>query len=339
MTTKSKQMKIILTTIHLFILLNLAKTYPQCPCSSVGSLSSGTNLNYIENIGILPEYLLENNLRFSHTYASQYYYHDEKVGFGDEEIVNFSLLNFYTAYGLSRNITLEADAGHFYYKSRNLCDTVSNNSFTSLNLSAKYKLFKMKETGIDLTIGLGGKIPLSEKKIESLGYSMPVTSGYGLLFKMIAGTTLLNGTLRLINFTTYDLNSIDIRDYTFGDIISNSTFIGSSFIQNTSTFIEIRNIYRRKDKNQGAVVVNSGNYYLITSLLQNFKFDTLHVGIAFDLPAYRYVSGTQLTNDFSLSINFGKSFDLRPFDPIYEEYLKYKDDFESYDDFKKQFGL
>lgn len=224
MATFNNQTRIIITLICFLILLNTSKSYSQCGCSSVSSLSSGSNLNYIDNIGVSPEFMLETNLRFSHTYASQFYYQQEKVGFGDEEIVNFSLLNVYTAYGLSKNITLEADAGHFYYKSRNLCDTVAKNSFTSLNLSAKYNLIDIKNAGFDLTFGLGGKIPLSNKRIESLGFSMPVTTGYGILIKMIAGTTIFKGSLRIINFTTYDLNSIDSRDYTFGDILSNSTF-------------------------------------------------------------------------------------------------------------------
>jgi len=330
----------LLKIIIIFIILvKSVELYSQCGCSSVGSLSGGSGFNYIESIGVLAQYIFETNLRFSHTYASQFYFNDEKVGFGDEEIVNFSMLNFYSAYGFNDYFTLETDVGHFYYNSKNLCDTLSNNSFTSWNTIAKFNVLKKANAGLDLTIGAGTKVPLSNKRIESLGYSMPVSSGYGMIFKLIADVSLIDDNLHILSFNNFDLNIIDSRDYVFGNILTSSIYFGTSLFRNSSTFFEFRQIYRTKDMNENEYVKNTGAYYLVLSAIQNFKLDSWHFGFAIELPIYRKVIGTQLTNDFTLSLNFGKSFDFRPYDPIYEEYLKFKDDFESYDDFKRQFGL
>lgn len=313
--------------------------YSQCGCSSAGSMGGATPFNLTDNRGVLQSKNLEISTFYRYSYASQFYYQDSKVGFGDEEIVNFNLLNLYSAYGLTQNLTLEADAGHFFYHTKNLCDTVSGNNFANLNISAKLNLLNQKEHSINLTLGLGGKIPLTNDIVESIGYNMPVTAGYGVLLQMFISRSFLSGDLSIINYSRYEINSLDEQDYKFGNSLTNSFYFSLPVSDNLISHLELRNLIRASDQINDSTLNNTGSYIILISPQISYHLKTLALRIGGEIPIYKYMNGTQLTNSFTLFVNISKSFDFNPRDEIYEEYLKYKDDFESYEDFKKQFGL
>jgi hypothetical protein len=313
--------------------------YSQCGCSSAGSMGGATPFNLSDNRGVLQSKNLEVSTFYRYSYASQFYYQDSKVGFGDEEIVNFHLLNLYTAYGLTQNITLEADAGHFYYTTKNLSDTVSGNNFSNLNVSAKLNLLRQKEHSLNLTLGLGGKIPLTSDIIESIGYNMPVTAGYGVLLQMFIGRSVLSGDLSIMNYSRYEINSLDAPDYVFGNSFANSFYFSLPVTNDFISHLELRNSLRASDKINDSTLSNTGSFMFLVAPQLSFHHKTWSFRVGGEIPIYKYMNGTQLTNSFTLFANISKSFDFTPRDEIYEEYLKYKDDFESYDDFKKQFGL
>lgn len=330
------QFKIPIILLMIFFARN---AYSQCGCSSAGSMGGATPFNLTDNRGVLQSKNLEISTFYRYSYASQFYYQDSKVGFGDEEIVNFHLLNLYSAYGLTQNLTLEADAGHFYYTTKNLCDTVSGNNFSNLNISAKLNLLNQTEHSINFTLGVGGKVPLTTDKIESIGYNMPVTAGYGVLLQMFVGKSVLSGDLSIMNYSRYEINSLDAQDYKFGNSLTNSFYFSLPVSNDLISHIELRNSFRNSDNINDSTLKNTGSYMFLISPQMSYHHKTWAFRLGGEIPIYKYVNGTQLTNSFTLHANISKSFDFTPRDEIYEEYLKYKDDFESYDDFKKQFGL
>lgn len=325
--------------IFLLMFFFARNAYSQCGCSSAGSMGGATPFSLTDNRGVLQSKNLEISTFYRYSYASQFYYQDSKVGFGEEEIVNFHLLNLYSAYGLTQNLTLEADAGHFYYTTKNLCDTVSGNNFSNLNISAKLNLLNQTEHSINFTLGVGGKVPLTTDKIESIGYNMPVTAGYGVLLQMFVGKSVLSGDLSIMNYSRYEINSLDAQDYKFENSLTNSFYFSLPVSNDLISHIELRNSFRNSDNINDSTLKNTGSYMFLISPQMSYHHKTWAFRLGGEIPIYKYVNGTQLTNSFTLHANISKSFDFTPRDEIYEEYLKYKDDFESYDDFKKQFGL
>ena len=147
----------------LIICFNLSYFYTySSDCGCDGAAVSGiTPIGGTTNIGIIKEKYFRLMTFYKFSYGNTYYQGSEKASQGIVNYYSSNYLAFVLGYGLLKNFTVETEIGGFPDKTQDISGVKYYGSGLShILLSAKYGLFQDTTNEFEITLGLGGRIPL-----------------------------------------------------------------------------------------------------------------------------------------------------------------------------------
>ena len=101
-------------------------------------------------------------------------------------------------------------------------------------------------------------------------------------------------------------------NYKYGNMFNNSLYAGYKFTHNFTIAMQLRSQYRERasDKNKELVNATGGHVMFISPQLRYNLFKTWNITFKYDYPFYKNMNGTQLTNNYVLSLRLSKSLDF-----------------------------
>ncbi|GMR24789.1 MAG: hypothetical protein BMS9Abin39_0057 [Ignavibacteria bacterium] len=299
------------------------ESFPQACCSAgsplLGSLDVSNTSEGILQVGLTYEF---NSLQ--DVYARTVRLDDD---FRERRVNSFLLV---VNYGLTERISLST-LFTFINQSRNISslgDLTSRLNTGGLSdgiILVKYNFIPLSLIDqIELTLGVGAKLPIGNSTLRSDGILIPADMQpgtgawdgvlWGYFSKGFMPALPLNGFLNV----SYRLNGTNNRfgdnfqqGYTFG----NELFVNLGAGYRTDTFFDFTIMLRFRnttpDKFDGGQIPNTGGNWLYFVPGVNGKIsDQLTARLSGQIPLYRNLTGTQLTTTYTASIGLFYNINL-----------------------------
>jgi len=313
-------MRYILSLIVLFSLSNEA--FSQCfasPGNPVGGTANTGNLNK-KTFRIMTFY--------NYNYSDKYFEKDKLSDYSLYEKAQYNYVAATLGYGLTKKITIEAEAGYFinksiFYNKKLSLPNYSEHGFGLSNavISAKYSLYKNEQRRLGYSLSLGGKIPFSTKPQVIDGVELPIdvqpsTGSYGLVAQSFLMKEYSFVGYRLFLLNRLETNTKNIQGYKYGNIYISSLIVSKHLVfpwtkdnGKWTALLQLKNKTTAKRKLNDEIVPSSGSSVYFISPQLNFTLtEKLNISIIADIPVYQYYNGIQLANSRSFTINIIKDF-------------------------------
>ncbi len=290
----------LIILICLVLLPNLAKG--QCACMNGATVSGISPLMGTANIGLLKSDYLRVLAYYTNTYGNTYYSGANKTASGLVKEFRNSNLILNAGYGLTDNLTAEAEIGYSIDKTQKLeTYSVSATGLSYLNLMLKYNLLKFSVKQIEWTAGAGIRIPFPTDENKPVHLN-PSTGAYGIALQSFLHKGFKASGTHFILSNRFEYNFEGENKYRYGIAAINSLFFVQNISDNVNGILELRSDYRAKDETKGAIIANSGSNSIVISPQLNYNFSDFGISAMFDFPVYKYYNGSQLTNSYSFGL-------------------------------------
>lgn len=303
----------ILHIVYIFLLIAGSTKYHAQACCTAGTPLLGSL-----EMTSAPKGILQFGFTFDHNSLTDVFNGSSILRNQERERISESLL-FEINYGLTNKISLTT---LFSYIRQERVISQSSNKLSAAGigdivLMAKYSLipFDIFNTQ-ELSIGLGGKIPVGTSTLKDNGILLPADMQPGsgswdaILWSYYSKGNFLIPNLTLIGNISYRLNGSNDRfensaeGYSFGNEFITS--IGFNYPLNTTfdlTFItKYRNAQNDVFGNED-IPNTGGNWIYFSPGISSYLAPNLSARLDGELPIFRKVSGTQLTTTFSASVS------------------------------------
>lgn len=318
-------------------LMPAAGSFSQGCCSG----GSGSPIAGGGSVGVLAQQQMEIASSYQYFYSNRFLAQDrDTVPLFDHFSSNYIYSKI--GYGLTKSFTFSAEMGYYVNKTqigtRDSLTGVPIDSFSSkgiadLILFPKYNVFSRSDSSrkVELTLGLGYKIPLGKYNDSAIVYHNPFTGQdiYTIMPPIVQPT---NGSqdfifyaLFLRGFPKHDFklfaNATYIRKgwnplgYKFGDYAGVGIFASKTFFKNLGVTLQLKGEWidsMSYNKNIDMVAIyniyvsstGSKKISLVPQVSYSYKNFTIF-GLT-DLPVYEYVNGAQMKSKTILT--FGLSY-------------------------------
>ena len=284
-------------------------------------------------VGVLGKNYLRAITYYRHSSSTTYFQDDHSIpqgGPGAVSNANFNFTGIAIAYGITKRLTVEVDAGYFINKTQklNMGHSLKGYGFSNGNLTFKYGTIIKPVQQIELTTGFGLRFPFSTEPMFVNGSQLnidlqPSTNAFGVSEMIFFNKGFPAITLRVFTINRYDYNFANTSNYRFGNILMNSIFVSKKLFRYCFAIIQIRNEWKTNDKDMKPVdgsdgkILNSG-YDLVTlspqlsySIAGKWNFTA-----SYDFPVYKHYNGKQLTPSYSFAISLTRDFNLGRKTPV-----------------------
>ena len=311
----------IIIALALFLSWTSQNGYAQCcaagnPISDDGSASGGGKK--VLDVGIIGTY----------SYSDEYYSGTE---LSDEDYIensNFIFSSVNLGYGITDKLKASAEIGYFFAKAQNFPGIQGfpegfNRNATGLGdlvLGAQYLAYQNCEKLFNIFPRAKITLPVGTFDKVDGGVMLPIdiqpSSGSykyhaGLLFSKI----YMEGKLALFLDNSFEYSqriSTERTTYKYGNLYNNSLYAGYKIIPKLTLALQWRSQFRERasDKNEELVNATGGHVMFISPQIRYAIFNDWNVSIRYDYPFYKNMNGTQLTNNYAMSIRLSKSVDF-----------------------------
>ena len=290
--------------------------------------STGSPVGASVYVGVLNKYHLRAITYYRYNYSDTYYQDDRKT---TEDVPlqysNYNFIGIALAYGITRRLTVETDAGYFINKTqvfKTIDYTEKGYGLATGGITLKYGFFINPMKQIEITGGAGFRYPFSLKPQMVDGVQLsrdvqPSTNAFGASGMLFLNKGFPSITMRIFSINRYDYNFTDQNDYQYGSILLNSLFVAKTVLKNLLALLQLRSEYRTPDKDHGEKRINSGNYLLLISPQLTYAIaGKWNVSVLVDIPVYKNYQGKQLTPKYSVAVSLTRDFSLvkRPKNPV-----------------------
>ena len=309
--------------LFLLLVLSLINTIPLgAQCFS----SSGNPVGGSQNMGTLNKRVLS-CLAFHKTSYSDRYFEGDQISEVDIlKNANFNYSGFVVAYGLTRKLTVEAEAGFFINKTKNynIPAGYSLKGFgpSTLLLSAKVPLIINYEKGFSWAASAGLKTPFKRELqyIDNVRLPFdlqPSTGAFGLAVQSFIMKQNSFTGMRYFLFNRMDLNGTSMDGYHYGASFVNAVFISKHLIKTSSwpvsitMILQLKNEIYRQNSLWDEPEISSGAVKIFAVPQLNFSFHEIwNLSISTDLPLYQNYNHIQLANRMALSLSLSRAFEF-----------------------------
>ncbi|TND08424.1 MAG: hypothetical protein FD123_2220 [Bacteroidetes bacterium] len=255
---------------------------------------------------------------------------------------NFSSKYIYTklAYGVTKDLTVSVEAGYFLHKTQTgLFDSVLNKSektessgIADLIIFPRYDIInRTSETKrLELTLGLGYKIPLGKHNDSTLVYTnpagqqffttspplvQPTTGSHDMIFYAFLYRGFPKRNFRLFANSLYIRKGWNSLGEKFGDYASVGLFAGTTLFEKLGLTLQVKGEHIGKMKAAENVdllafynvdTASTGSRKISLAPQISFSHKSFAVFALYELPLYEYVYGTQVASQHRLT--FGISY-------------------------------
>jgi hypothetical protein len=297
--------------------------------SNAQCCSTGSPVGASVYVGVLGKNYLRAITYYRHSSSVDFYENDHKVpgNGGPSEISNssFNFTGIAVAYGFTKRLTIELDAGYFINKTQtwNRGDKIKGNGLSNGTLTFKYGTIIKPVQQIELTTGFGVRFPFSANPQVVDGVQLnrdvqPSTNAFGVSEMLFFNKGFPSVSLRLFSINRYDYNFADKQNYKYGNILLNSVFVSKKIIKYFFGIIQFRSEWKTNDKDfanenadGGNEVINSGFYLFTVSPQLSYSIaGKWNLTAVYDIPLYKYYNGKQMTPAYSFALSLTRDFNL-----------------------------
>lgn len=315
---------------------------PAAHCLSQGCCAggSGSPIAGGASQGVLLDKQIEVASNFQYISSNKFRAKDSSI---EKLFENYNSKYIYTklAYGVTKDLTVSVESGYFLNKTQTgFFDSVLNKSaeiqtsgIADLIIFPRYDVLNRstEKKRIELTLGLGYKIPLGKHDDSTLVFTDIVTGqqffttspplvqptngshdiiGYAFFYR---GFPLRN--FRLFANTLYIKKGWNSLGEKFGDYSSVGLFAGKTFFEKLGVTLQVKG--ERIGKMKGAKNVDLLAFYNIDTASTgskkisltpqvSFTYNSFTLFALYELPLYEYLNGTQLASQHQFT--FGVSY-------------------------------
>ncbi len=291
---------------HILILLIILSydAFSQCSCMGGAAVGGLTPVGGTVNIGVLREGFFRATAMYSYSSGDQYYRGDETAEKGLVDNYNIHYIGLLAGYGISNKFTAELEIGGFPLKFQDFgYYTLSGSGLSHLTVYGKYNLYHSIRSEFEITVGLGGRIPLVIEESNLPQHVLPSTGAYGLVLQAFLHKGFKDYGLRFFLIHRTDINAENNLDYQYGSGFYTSLYVSKNILKGLTGLLEVRNELRMQDKYQGELYEDSGGNIFIVSPQINYVLGDFYISALFDYPFYKNYNGYQLSNSSSFAIN------------------------------------
>lgn len=289
--------------------------YAQCcaagnPISDDGSASGGGKK------------ILEAGILGTYSYSDIYFNGSDR---SDYEYIDYSYFLYTSAslaYGITDKLKVTAEIGYFFSKAQYFVFNQSRNAtgLGDLVLGAQYLVYQHPEKQFNIFPRFKVTLPVGTFDKEDGNVILPIdiqpSSGsykyqLGLLFSKIYA----HGKLALFFDNSFEYSQrieTERTNYKYGNLFNNSLYAGYKVLPKLTLALQWRSQYRNKasDKNKELVNATGGHVMFIAPQIRYNFWKTWNLSLKYDYPFYKNMNGTQLTNNYAVSLRLSKTFDF-----------------------------
>ncbi|MDP1623130.1 MAG: hypothetical protein Q8M08_12415 [Bacteroidales bacterium] len=289
--------------------------------------STGSPVGASVYVGVLEKNHLRAITYFRHSYSDTYFENDHKTT-ENVQLSNssFNFAGLALAYGITKRLTVEIDAGYYFDKTQNFKNInyqTQGNGLSNATFSVKYGTIVKPARQIEFTTGFGLRFPFSTNPQIIDGVQLnrdvqPSTNAFGISEMLFFNKGFPAITLRLFSINRYDYNFTDKSNYKYGNILLNSIFVSKKIVKYFFGILQFRSEWKTNDrdfanKNEkgDSRVINSGYYLFTVSPQLSYSIaGKWNLTAIYDLPLYKFYKGKQMTPAYSVAVSLTRDFDL-----------------------------
>ena len=278
-------------------------------------------------VGVLGKNYLRAITYYRHSYSDTYYEKDHR-SVENVQLSNssFNFAGAAIAYGVTKRLTIELDAGYYFDKTQNFKNIdyqTRGYGFSNGTLTFKYGTIIKPAQQLEFTTGLGIRFPFSLNPLVVDGVQLnrdvqPSTNAMGVSGMLFFNKGFPAITLRLFSINRYDYNFADQHDYKYGNILLNSVFVSKKIMKYFFAIIQVRNEWKTNDQDfantnteGGNKVLNSGfDLITVSPQLSYSIIGKWNLTASYDIPVYKYYNGKQMTPAYSFAVSLTRDFNL-----------------------------
>ena len=304
------------------------------PLSSLAQCcSTGSPVGASVYVGVLGKKYLRAITYYRHSYSDSYYENDHKTS-ENVQLSNssFNFAGLAVAYGVTKRLTIELDAGYYFDKTQNYKNIdyqAKGYGISNGTLTFKYGTIIKPIQQIELTTGIGLRFPFSTNPQVVDGVQLnrdvqPSTNAFGASVLLFFNKGFPALTLRLFSINRYDYNFPDGKNYKYGNTLLNSIFISKKIVTYFFGILQFRSEWKTNDKDfahtnteGGDNVINSG--YILLTLSPQLSYSIAgkwNITGSFDIPVYKNYNGKQMTPKYSFALSLTRDFNLGKKPPV-----------------------
>lgn len=285
-------------------------------CCGAGNPVSGFG-----NVSGLPYKTLLIGTNYKYSYSDQYYSGSDKEDISpDKSYYNFIGLDM--AYGITNRLSVRADIGYFINKVKNYniegWSPMKGYGLGDAELSLRYAAVKRVLKRFDIIPGLGVKLPVGvfDQVVDDvkLPISLQPSSGslkYNVNVFIFKGINKHSVSFRAFAEFANRIQS-DNFDYKYGNLYIFSAYGSFSIHKKLNLLSQLRYEFREKSLRENKQIVESsgGQVLFFIPQVNVMPSESLGISVYADIPLYKYMNGTQLSNKFAISIKLSKSINF-----------------------------
>ncbi len=226
------------------------------------------------------------------------------------------------SYGVTDRLKFSAEIGYFFAKAQYFIFDQNRNAtgLGDLVIGSQYLVYKNTKRSFNIFPRFRLTIPVGTFDKVDGSVMLPIdiqpSSGsfkyhFGLLFSKL----YMGGKLAFFLDNSFEISQrieTSRTNYKYGNLISNSLYAGYKFTLNLTFALQLRSQYREKasDKNKELINATGGHVMFISPQLRYNFYKTWNVSLKYDYPFYKNMNGTQLTNNYVLSLRISKSINF-----------------------------
>ncbi len=278
-------------------------------------------------VGVLGKNYLRGITYYRHSYSDTYYEKDHKST-ENVQLSNssFNFAGIAVAYGVTKRLTIEIDAGYYFDKTQNfkyIDYKAQGYGLSNGSIIFKYGTIIRPVQQIELTSGFGVRFPFSANPQVIDGVQLnrdvqPSTNAFGVSEMLFFNKGFPAISLRLFSINRYEYNFPDKHNYKYGNSLLNSIFVSKKIAKFFFGIFQVRSEWKTNDKDfnhenpdGGAEVVNSGFFLITASPQLSYSIaGKWNITGSYDIPLYKYYSGKQMTPAYSFALSLTRDFNL-----------------------------
>lgn len=273
--------------------------------------------------------ILEAGVLGTYSYSDIYYKGNSRSDYEYIDYSYFMYSSFSLAYGITEKLKVTSEIGYFFAKAQYFVFDQNRNAtgLGDLVLGAQYLIYQ--NTGKQFNIFPRVKLTLPVGTFDKVDGSVilpidiqPSSGSYkyqvGLLFSKI----YMDGKLALFFDNSFEYSQrieTERTNYKYGNLYNNSLFAGYQIFPRLTLALQLRSQYREKasDKNKELVNATGGHVMFVAPQFRYNFWKTWNISLKYDYPFYKNMNGTQLTNNYAVSLRISKSFNFNK--PLFKQ--------------------
>lgn len=266
--------------------------------------------------------MLELSLLYQHSYSSVYYQGHQRSDYQYIDYSYFDFTSFRVSYGITNRLKVRAEIGYFFSKAQTFIFGYDRkaNGFGDLIIGAQYNVYRNVPLAIDIFPSFDFTIPVGRFDQMNGPVVLPIdiqpSSGS---FKYNGGLLIskrfMNGKFAIFASGNVEFSqriNTERTNYKYGNLYNASLYGSYTFLRNFTVAVQGRLMIRDRasDSNKEKINATGGTYLFLTPQVRYTFFRFWSLGFLFEYPVYKYVNGTQLTNDYAFSFRFSRTINF-----------------------------